>query len=486
MPLDLSAAEQAVRRSLEQAKRQADRARRELASVLLDYYHNDMADDSTDVLGNVFAHPEEKLFVAVNPIRKMVQTKAQMFQEDPEVMISTDGEEPNDPDQELWDHIVERGQWYDGLRDADAMVKLLGTVHLYPRPLDEDGYLDLAIVTPDVTQVVQRPDAPHRAAAILYKAFHRVETVVTAGREEWVVWYPDWHFTVDEDGGYIKAPGRKDTENPYKLIPLLKLDDRRPKANHYFGTGALDMLTVNRAVNAMLVALAHGEINSGWVQMLLRNVPKELAKKMGPDSPFVVEGQKEGDIPAGMEGLHLASDLDKMRGAIQFLIEQAVLLNNVPPQEFRTDAPTESGFAKMVQRLPLLEERKRDVPKWRRNMKGLFRIVKAVWNYEITRPEFEVDPAFKRPFSDKSELLVDFIDPVFPESELEKLERYDKAIDMGLLSRVDAMIRVNPDLDEDAAKAKLLDIAYENQKFKGANLLAELDLLPDRPTLTEQ
>jgi len=37
------------------------------------------------------------------------------------------------------------GQWYDSLRDANAMEKLCGTVHLHPRPLDQDGYLDLTV-----------------------------------------------------------------------------------------------------------------------------------------------------------------------------------------------------------------------------------------------------------------------------------------------------------------------------------------------------
>ena len=248
------------------------------------------------------------------------------------------------------------------------------------------------------------------------------------------------------------------------------------------------MLTVNRAVNAMLVGLTHGEIAQGFTQLWARNFPKHLLEQLGPDVILVQEKAREGDQTAEVGGIQLTSDLEAMVATVQFMIEQSVVLKNVPPQEFRTDAPTESGFAKMVQRLPLLEERKRDIPKWRRNMRGLFRIVSAVWNYELERPEFKanVDPAFARPFTDGCSLMVDFPEPQFPESEREKLERWGIAIGMGLLSRVEAMQKMNPDLDDDAAKVKLLEIAMENQEFAGANILAKLGMLPKVPGVPEQ
>lgn len=480
---------EAVENSFDQAKRLADNQRRNESGILLDYYHNDMEADFSEVLRKVFVHPEEKVVIQLNPLRKFAHTRAQVFAEDPKVAIRISGQdEPSEKDTDLWNYLADRGSWYDVLRDANAIEHVAGALHVMPHAVKE-GYLDLWLITPDITRVMQRVDAPAKAGAFMYSLFSLADSVGSLNPEEWVVWTDEEHFLVDGSGRLIgPPPGNPNAENPYGMIPARKISARRPPAGEYWPIGARDMLSITRGANVGFVSMEHAIINSGFTQGYSINIPSHVLEQRGADVWMGTEGVKEGDVRPEVGGIDFKSELEEQKIAIEFMMQQAAILRGVPASEFRISGAPESGRARWIDRLPLVEKRKVDTAKWRRDMKGLFRIIQEVWKVERERtievddeamPAMEVPPEFDYDFSEGAELLIDFAEPEFPESESERLERWKMEIEMGITSPVDVIMERNPDMDRDQAKAKLVEVGQEKQEFRGAGILASVGLTPE-------
>jgi len=469
----------AVASSFDHAKQLADQQRRFEAGVLLDYYHNDLEEDFARTLRKVFVHPEEKLVVELNPLRRFADSRAQVFIEDPDITVQV-GDDVSERDTDLWRYLADRGDWYDALRDANSIEHVTGALHVMPHAVRE-GYLDLWLITPDISKVMQRIDAPHRAGAFMYTVFSMADSAGASNPDEWVVWTDSEHFIVDDAGKFKGAPpGNDEMMNPYGMIPAKKISAMRPPAGEYWPIGARDMLTVTRAINVALVAMEHGIINAGFTQGWSINFSEQVLSQRGPDVWMGAHNVKEGEVRPEIGGVNFSSDLMQQKEAVEYMMQQAAILRGVPASEFRISGAPESGVARWLDRLPLIERRKLDVAKWRRDLRGLFRIIKQVWSVQRQNPDIEVPSEWNYDFSEGAELITDFAEPKFPESEAERLERWDKEIKLGITSPIDVIMERNPDMDREAAKQKLIEVAQDKQEFRGAGVLASIGLTPDQ------
>lgn len=443
-------------------------SRRNWAQALLNYYYGDVEEDIKAQLSKIFDKKDNKLFIHLNLLRKFADLKAQVFDKDPEIEIKG-----SESDQKLWEELALRGSWMDKLRTASAWEKVLHTFHV--RVFPEGDHLGLDLISPAITEVLPDEKDPTQPGSILYQISTSAEAVEEEKNRhrEFAYWSDDHHFIIDSKG-MIKIPDENnpDGTNPYGRLPILKVDEEIPETDSYWLPGVRDILMVNRAIDVMAIAMGHAEVNQGFTQLLAVNVDAAILKNRGADAIWTAKANAEDPKPEIIP-VQLKGDLEEMSGAIRFLIEMAVLMRNLPPQEFRVDAAAESGFAKMIGRLPLLEERQRDVPKWTSRLQDLFEIIKVVWNTSRTTEGFESDLA-NTEFSENAEISVNFADPEFPQSELEELEVIQKKVDMGMMNRIEAIQKEDPDLDDEEAAAKLKENAAVNQEFTSANLLSQL------------
>ncbi|MGB0888984.1 MAG: hypothetical protein ACPGWS_01755 [Solirubrobacterales bacterium] len=467
-----------IQQVIQEAKGQQDEARRKDAERLLDFYSNRIAGYLKDILeAGGFKKPDEKMPTKLNLLKKYANTKAQMFSSDPELRMVIDGE-LSESDQQLFDWLMEEGGWIDKVRLANVWEKLLGTFHIRVHPVGEPGAyesLNLNLIPPHNTIVRQSDHDPTRAEFLLYRV-HGMADSHAAVAEKWVFWSDDQHFLVDGEGRVQKVKDNPDMENPYGVMPIVKISDLLIEDDVYWAEGAQDVLSANEAAIVGLVSLTHGWVHTGFKQMWARNFAKAALEQIGADVIIAQEGVPEGEQAAEIGTVDLTADLDKLWETVQGTVQLAALLNDIPPQEFRLDAVAESGFSKLVSRLPLLEERKRDVPKWRRNFRRMFAVIKTVWNHHAD--EFD-GPMKGRKFSENVELAVDMPEPTFPESPEEIDGRHERRIKMGTMSIIDAIKENNPDLDDDQAAARLEEIAKEQAMFKGASVLGAIGLDPE-------
>ena len=477
----LSPAEQAVKKSFHEAMKRADDKRRSQALVALNYFYNDYEEDFAAFLSKVFEHPEEKIVVATNPLAHFATTRAQVFTDQPSYTVTVNGEE-SERDTELWNHLVDKGRWNDIFAEANALEFVVGTVGLKPAA-SEDGHLALHLITPDFLKVQQREDDPSEAFAVMYEIFRLIDSPFAARKEEWAVWTPDQHFVVDESGKPIRRMS-DGMENPYGLIPIAFTRSQEPRHGEFFSPIARDQLSIMRAVNVGLIAIEHAIVNGGFNQAFSVNFPEETLRQKGMDVVWMVDGIKEGDVTPNVGILDFAADFEGLRDGLEYIMQLGAMMRGVPASEFRvTGSQPESGRARWIDRMPLQERRRDDISRWRRTLARFFEIAARVWSAELAGDgsvgDFAADPEFNYEFSEGAELQVDFVDPKFPEDEIEKRDRWEQDLKLGVISRVDIIMEQNPDLSREEAEKRLKEIGLEQGEFRGANVLGQINMRPD-------
>ncbi len=477
-------AESMIRQGAAIATWRRDAARRELAQRLVDAYYASDEEDLDALLGTIFERPGDKIAVNLAVIKKFGNEKALMFRDRPRMRVMVDGEE-DEAQSELWAHIYTGGNWQRKLRTANALEQVVQTLHLHPRPMPSTGKIDLAVVTPAASIAWQSTENPQVAEAVAYRTSGRPDSpaMTALSPSVWAFWSADANLLVElnERTGEpqnVRPPSdNPDGVNPYGLLPFVKIDKIDPKDDDYWNHGVADMLTVGDAANVAIVSLVHSLIHQGFSPKVAINMTGVDLSKHGPDVTYAAEHVPEGEHAPSMSTLRLDADFEGMVAGIEAVLQYGALMHGIPPSAFRRDSQggAESGRAKIVDMLPLLEEREQDIPQWSDNMGELFAVTRAVWNFWHDQSGFEVSTEFiGRTFSDDARLAVDFAEVKIPETPNERLDRQAKELNMGIKSKADVLMENNPDLSREEAEKELQRIAQDTRMASGRGALALL------------
>jgi hypothetical protein len=121
--------------------------------------------------------------------------------------------------------------------------------------------------------------------------------------------------------------------------------------------------------------------------------------------------------------------------AIEFVIKQAAVTNDLAANVFEIDPRAESAAAKNAENRDLLEARQDDIELWREYEKQLFELLKTVVNTH--RPGTIPEAA---------EISIDFGEIGETLSDRERLENYQRRLDLGIWSPIDVLMADNPDI----------------------------------------
>ncbi len=137
------------------------------------------------------------------------------------------------------------------------------------------------------------------------------------------------------------------------------------------------------------------------------------------------------------------SPITQAINAIDYLIRELAVTEGLPAS-YLSSKPSErkSGYALLVQNKELQEIRDNDIDLFKIYEQQVFEIIKGVWNEHSIKNKFG-----------NSELKVNFYDPAQVQAE-EKADFWGKMVELGVLSPVDIIQRLDPDLSEQEAKQK--------------------------------
>lgn len=484
---DITLPENIVRLMLADARSASDRERRRWSEKLISAYYGDNIDDFLAYLETVFEKPREKQLLKTSFVRKFAWAKSSVFNQEPTFGVTVNGDADEDQTKLLND-IIESGRWFEALQQAGRLEKVVNTLHLLQRPANGTVFLDTLL--PDATTIFQQVTEPWRASAIAFKlndlALFDSPTADSIAPELWAFWSDEAHFLFVSDAGLEvpvvrqildPSPDNPEHLNPYGRLPIVKVQNERPEAGQYWGALAVDVWLAEMAISAGLMAVEQGILEQGFSITWSQGFDKTLfVEGRGPGSHYNVEKLRQGEQAPSMGSLKLDADLDKMVEAVDSIAQRIAIDRGVAPAELSIRKAPESGFSKLVDLAPQMEERQGDIDRWTVYLRDSFELLKLVW------PTVK-NPRFTGSFTDDAALFVSFGEPKVFETPNERLERIERQIGMGLMSKTDALIEIDPDLDREQAAKVLERIETERAIANSSGLMAAAMRAPGTPSL---
>lgn len=412
---------------------QASRARKADAETRLRFYQDRQTADLQEQIRKRWSTPEDFRLFFVNIVRKVTDKRAMVYAGTPYRTFSG-------MDQAKGDALYRAMNANVILKKANRLTKLCKTTALQvgwsgARPT-------LAVVTPNILDVEHGgfPEEPTRLI------------VTRPGKNDQDTTYADWtaetYRRFDHRGQRLPMPGNERGVNPYGVLPFVALFDQAPD-DEFFLPGGDDLLEAQRAINVALSNLwraielqSHGQ---AWVSGL----PAGDMVRAGPDRTIALP--ENGSFGFASPN----TPIEAVLKAIEFLIKQTAVANNLAANDFELEPRAESGSAKAADRRDLMEARADDLELWRFYEGRLFEVVKAVVNTH--------QPGA---IPDRAEVSIDFGEFDEGTDESTRLDIYKKRIELGIWSKVDALMADNPDIrTREEALNVLNERAIEDDKL---------------------
>jgi len=389
----------------------ASAGRKAKAELRLRYYRDQQSDDLLSLIRQRWSTPEDFRLFQVNLVRKITNKRAMVYKLAP--VRTFEGW-----DQDAGEALYQAMGANVVLKKANRLTKLLKTTALQ---VGWNGRPTLAVITPNVLDAVaDDPEQPERLV------------VTHLGAKETETTYSDWTATDyvrrDYRGQPMSLAGNPGNVNPYGMLPFVPCFDSSPD-DEFFLSGGDDLIEAQQAVNVALANLWRAIELQSHGQAWAAGLPTDDFLDIGPNTAIKLpENGKFGFAAPN-------SPIEEVLRAIEFLIKQTAVANDLAANVFELTPKAESGAAKEAENRDLLEARQDDIELWRGYESRLFEVVKVVVN---THQPGAIPEA--------ATLRVDFGEITESMSETERLDAYQRRLDLGIWSPVDAMMADNPDI----------------------------------------
>jgi len=283
--------------------------------------------------------------------------------------------------------------------------------------------------------------------------------------ELWAYWSDEEHYYVLRGKEADKKIAIKDNEemvNPFGTLPFVFMHNGWRDENFWdmFTGDDLTGGTIDMAVH--LTFLNHLIKTQSFKQLVGKgdNVGELLGQVLDPLSVLTLTGQNtEIDV------LDLQANYEQLHKVAQDLANNIAVNYGISPSQFRMTGSVSSGFALQMENMKLdrfTVEQQQDFKVYEQELFGMIKMVSDYYGSSLG----------------DGDMFVDFVEPNYPTSEAEQLTIDQTKIDMGLTKTVDIMIKRNPDLTEEEAKALVAENlnARNDMLNKTANISITTDI----------
>jgi len=283
--------------------------------------------------------------------------------------------------------------------------------------------------------------------------------------ELWAYWSDEEHYYVLRGKEADKKIAIKDNEemvNPFGTLPFVFMHNGWRDENFWdmFTGDDLTGGTIDMAVH--LTFLNHLIKTQSFKQLVGKgdNVGELLGQVLDPLSVLTLTGQNtEIDV------LDLQANYEQLHKVAQDLANNIAVNYGISPSQFRMTGSVSSGFALQMENMKLdrfTVEQQQDFKVYEQELFGMIKMVSDYYGSSLG----------------DGDMFVDFVEPNYPTSESEQLTIDQTKIDMGLTKTVDIMIKRNPDLTEEEAKALVAENlnARNDMLNKTANISITTDI----------
>lgn len=338
------------------------------------------------------------------------------------------------------------------LLKLDRYTALLKTCFLWAAWDELRGAIDYRVLLPWNVHVVEDADFPgdvERASAVVVELAATTDSpgVVRARHfryesPEVIAYYEGAQWNAPDERTWREEP------NPFGRLTVLAAWDYAPDGEVYLA-GNDDLVLAQREINVTFTDAFYAKTYQTHSVPVIKDpdgVEKEQERKLGPKYPLRLVGERsEFFFVTPQPGIDVTLTL------VDTYLKRLAQLRGLSPGEFALDrtAP-QSGFAKLLDSLPLLEMRQARLPLWRDFERRLFDTERSILAAHGAGVGLVVPPEGATVRTDFGRLSV-------PVDRADDLAYWKERIALGLATPVDALMALDR-LDRAAAEQKWREV----------------------------
>lgn len=385
--------------------------------------------------------------VTINFVPKILKRLTLLYKEEPTIEVSN------------VDYYNEINWNLNSYRkEFHRLGKLFNTILI--RPIwDEDRFRYL-ILHRGICDVITKEDDPFAMEEVIYPVIKRIND-----KEQTINlhWTDDDFWATDENGRVINIEiDGKPLENIYKRIPFVLV--RMETAADFWGDGLGELVMSNEILNARLSDMIFKQYLSFGIPIGTNLNMKLDEFALSPDLGVFRDNVKVDDITPDLKFATPDHKLELDKTIIDWYKGAIANSLGLSPSSFSDQEIANSGYAKMIDSLELIDLNKDDEAVMRQMEYELFELQNLVLEKEG-----------KKGFGDGFEISYKPI--TFPQSPDEIWREREKRLEYNMETPVD-WIMEDKGLDEDSAEDKLKKNKEINRKYKGqsTSIIDELNL----------
>ena len=337
-------------------------------------------------------------------------------------------------------------------KHIERMTRLLGTIATQVTYKNDKFHYDpIYFFIPHFD-----PADPFNPIAISYPLAMPVEDPTYGVGDESFAYIDDEYYIEYDSNGNIQ---KEELHNLGKL-PVV-FTHREHQVDSFFVEGASDIINCNTHVNITLTEMQLGLRYQMFGQPFATGVPEaEMTARGGSD--MIISLPEGANFGIASPGGNLQSVIE----AIKFQIELVAQSNHMYVQFAQDGGETPSGIALQIKDLESFEDYKDDIELWRQYEKDFYEIEQLVGGAA----------GIKLP----NKFGIDFIEPEYPKSEAEKIQRDDWDLRHGQITLAEIMVRNNKDVTIEEAERKVQENLEKNINQFENNIGEESEIIDDR------
>lgn len=435
-----------------------DASERAAAAVLVDWYQRDRTAIVNRLKENAkttFADDETNgwQYPIINPVPRIIKRIALSYKSPPIRKYMAGDKEINDKVKAKINAMYKNVDQNKKMKTADRWSKLLNTLHM--EVVWRNGAIDWDFLLRPAVTVIPDPQDYLNFARLIYE-WNVLDPDTLRAESGWIVWDAERYVFVTAKGREIGIYD-EDGLNPYDgRVPIVTI--RTIECDDYWGRYGSDLVDGTEQANLQWANMWENGFLQTHGQPFGVNLGLEAGAKVktGPRHFINVEKVTKDMVEPSLTYPKPDPALDEVRQLVERFMSFVSTNYGLPPNAWSMDEVPESGFAKFMNNIELLEDREDFIGQYVESEKELFDVSRMVWNKNTPNAADQIP--------DDVELVVEFPPVEFVESPTEKQTRYMIMFKNGTSDVVDYFMR-EENLTEDEAMEKAKTIAKRKKEL---------------------
>lgn len=423
-----------------------------------DYYAGRQVEYLKDLLSEQFDDPKSLKIQPqyTNIVKQIIDTVSKVYNWGAKrELVDEDGKPASLKEQELWQYLQETMQYSDILKNVNVMVNLVQTVLVRPYYLESDNELRLDVLTPDMIDVIQNPQIPTEAVAVLYsKPISQTYLFGSKSKDNFKLVYHYWdaqyyrRFTAD--GNLLPIEGNEEGINPFGILPFVKFTNIIATEGFFVDAG-YELINAQDNINIKLTQL------NNLIKLQTFSIPVLIGYNATSDEKISIQPSRPITMPPALRDetqpdFHFVTPSPNIQAFLEEIDQELIRVARVyglSSTDFTLQGGVKSGFALKMENLKLLERRQHEISFYERGEKRLFEVIKRVWNYYSDY--LPIGSKFRGvKFSDGTKLSVSIPDAQYPSSPQEIREEWDWKLANKLATPIEYLMKVEHLTEQEA------------------------------------